>query len=66
MAVWLAVAYPLSVGPALYAVARGWLSSEAMTAYSRPAALAIQAGPDGVQRAWEAYGYWWLGVATSG
>lgn len=59
IALWLAVAYPLSLGPVRYAEARGWISTTALDRYRKPYHLAYAAA-DLVDR----YCLWWcdLGI----
>ncbi len=62
MALWVVVAYLLSVGPARYALARGWISGAASDIYMRPAIDSMDAtedSVDAVEDAYEAYLGWW-------
>lgn len=51
LAVWLFVAYPLSVGPVAYVMERGWITQATAEAYARP----IEAADDAAETVGDAY-----------
>jgi hypothetical protein len=56
------LAYPLSEGPMLYALSRGWISYEACAATYEPLWQATEETPVGSLL--EHYGNWWVSRAT--
>ncbi len=54
---WLAGAYPLSVGPVAYVMERGWISQATAEAYARPIEVADDA-MEAVGDAYQAYVNW--------
>ena len=58
LALWLAVAYPLSVGPALYAAIRGWVPFGVYDAYARPALLGLHNPAGRAVGFWDSYEWW--------
>lgn len=56
-ALWLLVAYPLSVGPVVYAVGRGW-APMGLTYFGVPATEAVQPTP--LDGPYAAYLDWWI------
>lgn len=63
LVLWVAVAYPLSAGPAAYCAARGWCPMGLANAAYAPLALAVRPSP-GLRRTFEDYGRWWLRLAA--
>ncbi len=57
LALWLLVAYPLSVGPIAYAMERGWISQATAEAYAHPIEIADDAA-EAVGDAYQAYVNW--------
>ena len=62
LALWVAVAYPLSAGPATYCQVRGWFPWELNNAAYAPLALAVRTS-SGLTRTLKSYVEWWLRLA---
>jgi hypothetical protein len=56
----LLLLYPLSKGPAFYAVSRGWLLWDAVDVAFAPADRAIEQLPQAMRDVWTDYQLWWL------
>lgn len=63
LALWLAlpILYPLSAGPAFYAVVRGWTDRTTFNAAYRPVHLLL---PESVAPAYADYLIWWRSLAA--
>ena len=60
---WLVIAYVTSMGPACYAVRRGWLPLGPAATFYEPLSLAMRPFP-AVQSMMNSYSVWWSRLAN--